>query len=192
MCGLLPAQRRPIARQLLAAAPHDRVQMLPLLNFYLATVVQEVSALREAASRRATVGPHATRPVDASSTTRPPADRDHAPARAEAEGDDEDVAEDHDPDDADDDVSQDEEAPEADPLAEESADDEEDDNFMSMQLATLRPRDRRDSSGLTFALALEGLSAALMELPVPARFLLAQHLYRSALLHAQDAEKGFG
>ena len=43
--GLLPHQRRPVARRLLQATPTQRVQYLSFLNFFCATVIQEVSAL---------------------------------------------------------------------------------------------------------------------------------------------------
>ena len=112
--GLLPAQRGPIARRLLAAAPDERVRLLSLLHFYMATVGQDISALMEAASSRA-LRDAASRESTTTSVL------DAGPATVELDTEDE---------------NEESEPPESvDQLHEPE---EEDDNFTSMQM-TLQP-----------------------------------------------------
>ena len=154
--GLLPHQRTPIARLLLRADAHERVRMLAMLQFYLATVCQEISALMESVSRRELA-------AQAGGGDEPGDDRPE-PGVGDSLGDADEAL-----------------APEADesemgaddPLEEVADDEDEDDNFISMQLSstcrTPPSSNRPLSPTLTFAMTLEALSSATLEIPTSAR-----------------------
>ena len=156
--GLLPHQRRPVARRLLQATPLQRVQYLSFLNFFCATVIQEVSALLEAASRR-----------DAGNarSSEPPPSTSLASSLDEVVALDEDEPEDM----------------EEEGTVHFEPDDEENDDVatrQTIQTSSTGRKRARESSLLTFALVLEGMSAALLTLPAADRQPVAVMLFSRA------------
>ena len=144
--------------------------MLAMLQFYLATICQEVSGLMESVSRR-----------ELAALARDGATASDGDPMPEASGlptavDDELPAEDGESEQAVDDPTT---------AVDEAAEEEEDDNFISMQLSSTM--DSQAITGmpltptLTFAMTLEALSSATLEVPAHTRPSLSAWLLQRAL-----------